>query len=178
MDVTAFFGVVSTIDFALLGLWWVAVQTRPDLRTREFRTGRMAYLVSLQFLVPGTASLLAQIDPPFGAVWRVAFTLAGLSGLAAILALVPELAAAGEPGVARLLRWGALPVHVLISIIALFPQIVDSLTTRMDALEVEAVLFCVMVFLGAQTAWAAAMQPEQTQPENQPEALPREVVRP
>lgn len=173
MDLSAFFGVVATVDFALLGLWWVAVQTRPDLRNPEFRTGKTAYLVSLQFLVPGTAALLAQINPGFGAIWRVAFALAGASGLAAILAIAPQLSASGEGGVALLLHLCAVPLQIVITGIALFPQIIDSLTTQMSALEVEAVLFCLMVFLSAQSAWAAAMQPERMPRES----APTEVVR-
>ena len=160
MDLSAFFGVVATVDFALLGLWWVAVQARPDLRNHEFRTGKTAYLVSLQFLVPGTAALLAQINPGLGAIWRISFALAGVSGLTAIVAIVPQLAANGERGVAHLLHWCAVPLHVLISLVALFPQSIDALNTQLSALEVEAILVCLMLFLSAQTAWAAAMQPE------------------
>jgi hypothetical protein len=63
MNLGAFFGVVSTVDFALLGLWWVTVQARPDLRRNGSSAARMAYVVSLQFIVPGTAGLLAQADP-------------------------------------------------------------------------------------------------------------------
>jgi len=177
MDLTAFFGVVSTVDFALLGLWWVAVQTRPDLRNHRFRTSQMAYLVSLQFLVPGTASLLAQIDPTFGPIWRIAFTLSSLSGVVAIISIAPTLWASGERGVAWLMYLGAFPLYVLITLIALFPQVVNGWSTRMNALEVEAILFCLMVFLSAQTAWAAAMQPErETEPEEVLHETP-EVVR-
>jgi cytochrome bd-type quinol oxidase subunit 2 len=168
VDLSAFFGVVATVDFALLGLWWVAVQARRDLRDREFGAGKTAYLVSLQFLVPGTAALLAQINPGFGAIWRIAFALAGASGLAAIIAIAPQLSASGEGGVALLLHWFAVPLQMLITVIALFPQIIESLTTQMSALEVEAVLFCLMLFLSAQSAWAAAMQPERAQRESAP----------
>ena len=71
MNFSGFFGVVATVDFALLGLWWVAVQARPDLRNRESSASRASYLVSLQFVVPGTAALLAQVDPQLTGIWRV-----------------------------------------------------------------------------------------------------------
>lgn len=178
MDLSAFFGVVSTIDFALLGLWWVAVQTRPDLRSHEFRTSTMAYLVSLQFLVPGTATLFAQVSSGLDAVWRIAFGLAGLSGLAAILALAPRLAANGERRVAGLLGWLVAPLQVLITVVALYPQVIERLHTHLYALQVEAMLFCLMVFLGAQTAWAAAMQPERAPAElERPEARTQQIAR-
>ena len=111
MNLSAFFGVVATIDFALLGLWWVAVQARPDLREHGSAAARMAYVVSLQFVVPGTASLLALVDPAVTMVWRVSFAIAGVTGILAIL-------------------------------------------------------FCLVVLLSAQVAWAAAMSTD-------PDARPR-----
>jgi hypothetical protein len=163
MDLNAFFGVVSTVDFALLGLWWVAVQARPDLRRRRSNASRMAYLVSLQFIVPGTASLLAQVAPKLMIVWRISFTVAGVSGILAILFLVPALAAAREMVVARFLRFGALPMYALMTFIAIVPGILP-VTSSLSALQVEAILFCLVILLGVQMAWAAAMSPEPATP--------------
>jgi hypothetical protein len=157
MDMGAFFGVVSTVDFALLGLWWVAVQTRPDLRGPGADGGRMAYMVSLQFIVPGTASLLAQVAPALTAIWRVSFAIAGVTGILAILLLVPTLAAAGALTVTRFLRFGALPLYILMTIIAMVPGVFSDASANLSALQVEAILFCIVIFLAAQIAWAAAM---------------------
>jgi hypothetical protein len=157
MNLSAFFGIVSTVDFALLGLWWVTVQARSDLREHGSHGGRLAYVVSLQFVVPGTASLLAQVAPSMTAVWRVSFAIAGATGILAILSLVPALAAAGELVVARFLRFGAVPSYALMTVIAVTPSFLSGASTRLDALQVEAILFCLVVFLGAQVAWAAAM---------------------
>jgi hypothetical protein len=153
MDLSAFFGAVSTIDFALLGLWWVAVQARPDLRRPESKVGRMAYMVSLQFVVPGTASLLALVDPAYAVVWRVSFAIAGAIGILAILLLVPAVASYGARGVTRFLRFAALPLYILMTLIAVVPGAISG----GHALQVEAVLFCLVVFLAGQIAWAAAM---------------------
>jgi hypothetical protein len=153
MNLSAFFGVVSVVDFALLGLWWVTVQTRADLRKHGSTASRMAYLVSLQFIVPGTASLLAQVDPAVTAVWRVSFAIAGVTGIAAIVLLVPALAASGELAVARFLRYGAIPLYALMTLVAATRFAFATLS----ALQVEAILFCLVVFLGVQVAWAAAM---------------------
>jgi hypothetical protein len=153
MSLGSFFGVVSTVDFALLGLWWVTVQTRADLRRQGATGGRMAYVVSLQFIVPGTASLLAQVDPAVTTVWRVSFAIAGVTGITAIVLLVPALAASGELTVARSLRFGAIPLYTLMTFIAVFRLPSGTLS----ALQVEGILFCLVVFLGTQVAWAAAM---------------------
>ncbi|MGH3164287.1 MAG: hypothetical protein ACRDN0_00130 [Trebonia sp.] len=160
MDSSAFFGVVSTVDLGLLGLWWVSVQARTDLRRRESGSGRMSYLVSLQFVVPGTAALLAQVAPQLGAVWRVSFALAGLCGVASILLLVPELISSGERSVPRFLRFGVLPVYAIIVLIAVIPGILPAGGSTLSALQVEGLFFCIMTFLSAQTAWAAAMSKE------------------
>jgi len=153
MSLGSFFGVVSTVDFALLGLWWVTVQTRADLRSHRSMASRMAYVVSLQFIVPGTASLLAQADPAVTAVWRVSFAVAGVTGVTAIVLLVPALAASGQLAVVRSLRFGAIPLYALMTFIAVFRLP----AATVSALQVEAILFCLVVFLSTQVAWAAAM---------------------
>ena len=105
MDQTAFYGVVSGINFTLLGLWWVAVKDRVDLvkGTASFR--QMAYLVSLQFVVPATVSLFAQVAPELPDVWRVAFSVAGLVGLAGTLMLAYQMS------VQTAARIGACPLR-------------------------------------------------------------------
>lgn len=157
MSLGAFFGIVSTVDFALLGLWWVAVQARPDLREHGTGAARMAYVVSLQFIVPGTAALLAQVSPTLTIVWRVSFAIAGVLGGLAIVLLVPALAASGAVAVGRFLRFGALPIYALMTFIAISPGLLSGSSNRLSPLQVEAILFCLVIFLGAQVAWAAAM---------------------
>ena len=166
MDLSAFFGVVSTIDFAMLGLWWVTVQSRPELRRREAAGGRMAYLVSLQFVIPGTASLLAQIAPSVTEVWRISFGLAGIVGVLSIALVVSALAEGGSVLVARLLRCVALPIYAVLTIIAATSGMFHH-STRFAPVQVEAILFCVITLLGAQLAWAVAMTPD---PEAEAEA--------
>ncbi len=160
MDISAFYGVVSGIDFTLLGLWWVAVQDRPDLRRPGSRSGRMSYVVSLQFIVPGTAGLLGQVAPQVPMVWRASYTLAGASGALAVLMLAPALAAAGARGVARLLRLCVVPLYLLITVVAVDPRLISGIDPKLTALQVEAIFFCLLVFISAQTAWAAAMSPD------------------
>jgi hypothetical protein len=154
---SAFFGVIATVDFALLGLWWVAVQARPDLRRRAASGDRLAYVVSLQFIVPGTAALLAMVDPAVTTIWRVSFGVAGATGIAAIVSLVPALAAAGAGTVARFLRFGALPLYALMGLFAVAPGLLSGSSAQPGALNVEGLLFCLVVFLAVQVAWAAAM---------------------
>ncbi|WP_051799127.1 hypothetical protein [Catenuloplanes japonicus] len=155
MDVGQFYAAVAGINFTLLGLWWVAVTERRQLREGGPRVRRMAYTVSLQFLIPGALSLLAQVAPEVQAFWRTAFSLAGVLGVLSILMLSPEVVRENEMTRrgARLLRWLGLPIYALIAVYALVPFQGMPLT----ALQIEGIMLSLLVFLGAHTAWTVGM---------------------
>ena len=87
----------------------------------------------------------------------MSFAVAGVTGILAIVTLAPQLAASGASSVARFLRFCALPLYALMTIIAVTPGLLSSTSGKLSALQVEAILFCLVVFLSAQVAWAAAM---------------------
>jgi hypothetical protein len=157
MDISAFYGIVAGINFTLLGLWWVAVQERADLRRPE--TGQMAYVVSLQFLLPGAVSLLSLVAPNVALLWRAPFVLGGMAGVAGIGLLVPILLRTHLRTPARLLLAVGLPLHVLVVIVALLPDLPSTFNSEVTNLQVEGILFALLVLLGAHTAWTAAMSP-------------------
>jgi hypothetical protein len=77
-DLVAFYATTSGLSFTLLGLWWVvADRRRPSFLDRDHR--RMAYVVSLHFMLPGAMSVLSLLDSGTY-VWRVVFALAGAAG--------------------------------------------------------------------------------------------------
>ena len=162
-DLSGFYSVVAGINFTLLGLWWVAVQERPDLRSRRARTSRMAYVVSLQFVLPGTAALLSQVAPTVPIVWRASFVAAGIAGGAGILLLAPALGRAQARTAARWLLVLGVPLYVLVVIVASVPQLSYQVDNQLNGAQLEAVLFCLLLLLGAQTAWTAAMAPQLTE---------------
>ncbi|MDR7276597.1 hypothetical protein [Catenuloplanes atrovinosus] len=163
MDVGQFYAAVAGINFTLLGLWWVAVTERRQLREGGPRVRRMAYTVSLQFLIPGALSLLAQVAPNVPAFWRSAFALAGLLGALSILLLSPSVARENEMTRrgALLLRVVGIPLYLLIAVWALVPF--DGLP--LTALQIEGIMLALLVFLGAHTAWTVGLAagPEPTQ---------------
>lgn len=159
VDISAFYAVVAGINFTLLGLWWVAVLERADLRRAGSHTGQMAYVVSLQFLLPGTVSLLSQVAPNVALLWRTAFVLGGAAGVVGIVRLVPILFRTHLRAAARLLLVVGVPIHTLVAIVAILPDLRSTLGIQLNSLQVEAVLFCLLVLVGAQTAWIAAMSP-------------------
>jgi len=66
MNQSAFYGVVAAANLTLLGLWWVAVKDRTNLvGHKDAASRRAAYLVSLQFAIPATVALLAQVNPAY-----------------------------------------------------------------------------------------------------------------
>jgi hypothetical protein len=99
-------------------------------------------------------------------VWRVSFAIAGVTGILAILLLVRALTASGDPVVARVLRLAALPMYALMTFVAVTPGLLSGTSGTMSGLRLEAILFCLVVLLSAQVAWAAAMSTD-------PDARPR-----
>ncbi|MGW4483610.1 hypothetical protein ACWEOE_07195 [Amycolatopsis sp. NPDC004368] len=118
----------------------------------------MSYLVSLQFVIPGIAALLAQVAPAIADVWRVSFTVASVVGIWAILALTPALSRAGAQSVARVLTFVAVPLYALVVVLSGLANMVDPAMT-LSALQIEGILFCLVTLAGAQVAWAAAVAP-------------------
>lgn len=160
-ELTAFYGIMTQINFTLLGLWWVTVQDRPHLRGPG--RGRAAYVVSLQFLVPGTAALVSQVAPEASVLWRAAFVIAGIAGAAGILSGAPRIARAGGRTAARLLLFLATPLYAFIAVVALIP-VGRGEGAGLTGPQWEGVLFCLLVLVGAQTAWTAAMAPAEPAP--------------
>jgi uncharacterized membrane protein len=119
----------------------------------------MAYAVSLQFLIPGTVSLLSQVAPNVAYLWRTAFALGGAAGVVGIVRLVPILLRTHLRTAARLLIVVGVPIHALIAVVAMLSDLRSALDIELSSLQVEAVLFCLLVLVGAQTAWIAAMSP-------------------
>lgn len=157
MDLSAFYAVVSGINFTLLGLWWVAVRERAEIGVDTPFGRRMAYLVSLQFVIPGTVSLLSQVAPNVSEVWRTSFALAGVAGSAGSVMLAKAIRGLPRQSlVANLIAFGAVPLYAVAALIAVTPP----LSGALSSLQVEAILLCVLVFLGVQAAWVVAMAPK------------------
>jgi hypothetical protein len=157
MDIAAFYAVVAGVNFTLLGLWWVAVHERIDLRDNASR--RLAYVVALQFMVPGTTALLSQVAPDVTVLWRVTFTVAGLVGAAGVLQVVPLLRQASARTSAALMLFGGVPLYLLVALVAAIPGLHRAVSDQITGLQTEAILFSLLVLLSVQVAWTVAMKP-------------------
>ncbi len=157
MDIAAFYAVVAGVNFTLLGLWWVAVHERVDLKDAAAR--RMAYVVALQFMVPGTASLVSQVAPDVTTIWRVTFTLAGLAGAAGVLLVAPVLRQAAARTSALVLLIFGVPLYLAVTLVAAVPGVHEAVSDQLTGLQTEAIMFSLLVLLSVQVAWTVAMTP-------------------
>lgn len=157
MDLVAFYGVVSGLSFTLLGLWWV-VAGRHKQWFFDVRRRRMAYVVSLHFMLPGVMSLLSLVDPQGAVFWRVVFTIAGVAGAAGAVLMSDVIRSEfGRSRLAAMLMWVALPVYVVFVVVAVAPGV--STVVNLEPRQVEGVLMALVVLLGINAAWFLTTEP-------------------
>jgi hypothetical protein len=65
----------------------------------------------------------------------------------------------GESLLARVLWFVAVPVYLLVAVVAAVPGVPEALDLRLSSIEIEGFLLTVLVFLGVQAAWVVAMTP-------------------
>ena len=162
----SFYSTVSGISFVLLGLWWVVVQGRRSWHF-DLARRRMAYVVSLHFLLPGAMSIFALSAPDVPLVWRVSFTLSGLFGIASVLFVIATLRAEHDcPRVVRIYQWVVLPAYVVITLLAAAPELVKTVGLSLTTLQVESLILSLILFFGVQSAWVLAIEPQRQSPDN------------
>ena len=159
MTSDVFYTTVSTASFTLLGLWLVVVQSRDAWRFDVMRR-RMAYVVSLHFLLPGAMSVLALAAPDQSWVWRVSFAAAGAVGVAGVALIARTLAEDSDcPRIVRWLQWVVLPVYVVVTLLAVVPGIVEAIGIGLTPLQTEALVLALLLFFGVQSAWFLLIEP-------------------
>jgi hypothetical protein len=149
MDLATFYATVSATGFTLLGLWWVVVDKHPEW-FHDRVSARMAYVVSLHFIIPASSSLLSLVAPEHAIVWRVVFLGTGLAGAAGAVLMVRSQHVTGW----SLGTWPlmvALPVYVVVALVALAPRL--SAVVGLGALQVEGFLTALILVLGLHAVW-------------------------
>jgi hypothetical protein len=156
-----FYKTVSGLAFALLGLWWVALELRFKDWEESPRARRHAYGVMLFFLFPGLMSLFSLIDGS-GTWWRLVFAITALLGVAEI-ALYYSAPHDRRPA-ADLIRAVGLVTYVLVLIVALRPLIARDLGIDLSGLQVEAVLTGILIVVGVHLAFLAMTEHQSVAP--------------
>lgn len=155
MDVNAFYQTVATFCFTLLGLWWGVLQLRHDEWVGNLPRRRMAYSVHLAFVVPGVMSLGAQTAGDIKIIWRAVFIVAGVLGILASIFLISATSGTNSFGgwYARYGRWLSVLVYAMIVAVAFVPNFATLFGPDVKPLQVEGLLFTLIVFLGVGLAW-------------------------
>jgi hypothetical protein len=157
----AFYQTVATFCFTLLGLWWGVLQLRHDDWVHEPVRRRMAYSVHLAFVVPGVMSLGAQTAGDIKIIWRLVFIVAGLLGIVGAVFLISATSGAGAPGgwFARYGRWLSVLLYAVVVLVAFVPTFATLFGPDIKPLQIEGLLFTVIVFLGVGLAWDFLAEP-------------------
>jgi hypothetical protein len=157
MDTQTFYATASVLCFTLLGFWWIVVQFRHAELTRETGPRRFAFIVSLHFILPGLVSLASLLAT--GALWRVAFGLAGATGIAAaVIGLMDGTMRSGPLGRIARLAWLVLPLYAALTLVAVDPSIAGS-ALGLVPLQVEGLILVVVLLLGIMLAWLLFTEP-------------------
>ncbi len=155
-----FYTTVAQLCFALLGLWWVVVQFKYNEWMTNPNRRRMAYDISLYFILPGVMSLIALLATDAKFLWRWAFVIAGLIGaVETLLVIVRPEGGAGSTGIVRYARWIVPVLYVLIVLFAGIQDLPQRLNLALKPLELEGILVSLMVFLGVNFAWFFFAEP-------------------
>jgi hypothetical protein len=139
----------AAICFTLLGLWLIVTQTRHADWRRETRLRRRAHGVAMNFSLPGLMSLLALVNPHSVLLWRVSFAVAAIGGT--MILVVLRGVDTSWFGVAAYAL--AVILYVLVAVVAIAPSVVTGIGMTVAAVQVEAVLLTLLVFLDVNIAW-------------------------
>ncbi len=164
MDTATFYATTSAVSFTLLGFWWVVVQFRHREMTQDRGRRRLAFVVSLHFVLPGLMSLGALLTGDAPIVWRVTFGTAGIAGVLAVLIASRGIdEPTGALAIVGRYEWLALPLYVVLTLVALRPDVVQPVA-GLVALQVEGMVMTLLVFLGIIFAWLRFTEPSGMDP--------------
>jgi hypothetical protein len=160
-DLVAFYAAVSGFSFTLLGLWWIVA----DRRRQWFvdpHNRRMAYVVSLHFMLPGTMAVLSLVDTGTY-FWRLVFSLAGIAGIVGALMISTTVQSEfGQRRLAAAMLWVALPIYALVVAVAVVPDL--SSLVSLAPRQLEGILIALVLLLGINAAWFLTTSPDPMPP--------------
>lgn len=154
-----FYATFAGLSFTLLGLWWVVVQFKYQQWMADPRKRQMAYTISLYYILPGIMSVISLLSAEAKFLWRGAFAIAGAIGAfeAVRMALLPM-----KPGSLGVLlgRWFAVVLYAFVVIVALFPELIQTLGLPLKAIETEGLMLSIILFLGVNFTWQMFVEAE------------------
>ena len=144
----------------MLGFWWAIVTFKHDEWMPDPLLKRMSLYVSLHFLLPGTMSLVSLLAVQNTVLWRSGFGVGGACG--AVAAVLTYRASRRRPAAGwprNTLCLAMVVVYLCIAAVAAGgSRLTDDLGLGRRALVVEGGLVGLLLFTGAQFAWALFSQ--------------------
>jgi len=150
---TDFYGRFGSVSLTLLGLWLIVVQTRYQAWAVSVRDRRQATAVALIFGLPGAMSFFSLVDPTTPLVWRVSFVVGGAVGAAGLLCVVINRSLCPSDPLVTIGLWAAGILYSSIAVIALIAGPLSRSRFGLTPLEIEALLFSLMISVGAAVGW-------------------------
>lgn len=158
MDIATFYATASALSFTLLGFWWVVVEFRHEELTADPVRRRLAFVISLHFILPGLMSLASLLTGDLPIVWRVTFGTAGVLGMvASVMGARGAPRTASGTSIGRWL-WLGLPLYAIVTMVAIRPDLVRS-RFALEPLQVEGAVMTLLVLLGIMFAWVLFTEP-------------------
>lgn len=145
-----FYQTLTTVSFMLLGLWFGVIGIAHGDWRGDARRHRSTLHITLHFVLPGTIGLVAVLAGDVPIIWRVAFMLGGLVGVAESLDFLRSPEGPTKLG-GRILR--ALdPALYLLVVMAAF---VTGRPWGLRPLQVEGIVTGVTFVVGLIYMWLA-----------------------
>lgn len=150
MDISTFYAVTSAACFALVGLWWSVVKSKPEWFKDEAKR-RMAGGVYASFLIPGVMSLAAQIGVDSPLIWRGVFVIAAGVGMLNSGRLIRVTRESNLNSAFSRNYWVVPTLYGLVLFFAIFAGLARSL--GLQPLQLEALLLCGLILCAHMLAW-------------------------
>jgi hypothetical protein len=148
---------MALLCFTLLGLWWAVVAFRKHEWLGTPHRRRIAYIVSLGFMVPGAMSLLALDVTTEPVVWRSSFVLGGAIGGVSALTALNDLRKEPRTTGVQLGVLASAVLYLIVAVGAVVPNLPASLGTSLTPLQLEGILLSLLVLAGSNVAWLLFM---------------------
>jgi hypothetical protein len=157
-----FYQTVAQLSFTLLGLWWLVLQTKYGEWIHHPLRRRMATIITLYFLLPGSMSLLALLATESRLLWQVSFILAALIGGGTTLLFLRDARANPwrNPWSSRIIHLAAglgLALYLLVLVVALLPDLFRAMGAK--PLTVAGIGVTLLVIVGVTLAWTYFTEP-------------------
>ena len=147
-----FYSTFATVSLTVTGLWMYVAQARFREWIADRDHFRRASAVSVQLAFPGLMCLFALINPASTQLWQVAFGVTSLVAAGLLIALNRRSTSRG-PRANEIGNWLAVVLFACVAIVAVAPEIVDTMGLPEVPRRTEFFLFCLLLVDGLVVAW-------------------------